>query len=82
MLLIRLTFHFNLKTKMFDGTFHQVFMADKSQYYEVLVEYKGTKTSGAPMAAAAADWGAANIYARCVHHSVLSDVALILLLQV
>ncbi len=72
MLLIRITFHFNLKTKMFDGSFHQVFMADKSQYYEVLVEYKGTKTSGAPMAAAAADWGAANIYARCVHHSVLS----------
>ena len=72
MLLIRITFHFNLKTVMIDGTFHQVFMADKSQYYEVLVEYKGTKTSGAPMAAAAADWGAANIYARCVHHSVLS----------
>ena len=46
---------------MIDGTFRQVFMADKSQYYEVLVEYKGTKTSRAPMAA---DWGAANIYAR------------------
>ena len=54
-------------------------MADKSQYYEVLVEYKGTKTSGAPMAA---DWGAANIYARSAHQSVLSDAVLILRLQV
>ena len=42
----------------------QVFMADSSQYYEVIVEYKGTKTSGAPMAAAAAGWGTSNIYAR------------------
>ena len=67
---------------MIDGTFRQVFMADKSQYYEVLVEYKGTKTSGAPMAAAAAAWGAANIYARCAHQSVLSDAVLILRLQV
>ena len=58
---ICITFHFNAKTEMIDGTFRQVFMADKSQYYEVLVEYKGTKTSRAPMAA---DWGAANIYAR------------------
>jgi hypothetical protein len=41
-------------------------MADKLQYYELLVEYKGTKTSGAPMAAAASGWGAANIFARSV----------------
>ncbi len=39
-------------------------MADKLQHYELLVEYKGTKTSGAPMAAAASGWGAENIFAR------------------
>ncbi len=41
-----------------------MFLADDAQYYEVLVEYKGTKTSGLPMVAAAAGWGAGNIYAR------------------
>jgi hypothetical protein len=39
-------------------------MADQAQYYEVLVEYKGTKTSGAPMVAAATGWGTSNIFAR------------------
>ncbi len=48
-------------------TWHkQVFMADNSHVYEVLVEYKGTKASGAPMVAAAADWGSSNIFARSV----------------
>jgi hypothetical protein len=32
----------------------------------VLVEYKGTKTSGAAMHDAAASWGASNIYSRYV----------------
>jgi hypothetical protein len=39
-------------------------MADKLQHYELLVEYKGTKTSGAPMAAAASGWGAENMFAK------------------
>ncbi len=52
----------------------QVFAADKAQYYEVLVEYKGTKTSGAPMAAAAAAWGTSNIYARLVPPSSFYSV--------
>lgn len=46
------------------NTVSAVFVAASGHYYEVLVEYKGTKSSGAPMAAAAAGWGAANVYAR------------------
>ncbi len=49
---------------MFCSRCNQVFVAASGHYYEVLVEYKGTKSSGAPMAAAAAGWGAANVYAR------------------
>jgi hypothetical protein len=43
---------------------NQVFVAASGQHYEVIVEYKGTKASGAPMAAAAAGWGSSNVYAR------------------
>lgn len=46
---------------------NQVFVAASGQHYEVIVEYKGTKASGAPLVAAAAGWGSSNVYARLAH---------------